>query len=257
MLCASHIISKQRYFLLLNTINNILNQTQPIDFYVSIYSIKSDLWFPDHEKLHIYQQTEPMSQFEHFNFLAERIDDPTHTFCLFCDDDDFSHPNRTLFYMSCEDFGQSVMFAHTGLLLIQDVDNVTSHSSERCKKMLHESKAECINGGEYFMYCVRLSQLILFCRVLKSHGYLKLNICDILFGSVLYHTEQKKLANKPPEWVYAYSSRPKERETEYQEYHKLVRDKELMNVLRKCFHIPETWKGKTTIYGEDDTEEYL
>jgi hypothetical protein len=258
MLCASHITSEQRYLLLLHTIENILNQTLSIDFYVSFYCSK-DFVFPKHPRLHMYRQKEPLSQFEHFYFLSSLIDDPDHTFCLFCDDDDFSHPQRVEFYVSCEDNGQDIIHVNHGLLLMNERSDITivKHTMEKCEEMRKMGRAVIVNGYEYFMYCVRASCLLSFCKIMKHLGYLHLNICDILFGSVLFYSKKSKIQKRPNMWLYAYSSVPKERESEYQRYHRLVRDLVLRDVLKKQFNIPDTWKGETNLYGDEDTEEYI
>ena len=256
VLCASHLTSPQRYFFLLSTIDQILNQNQPVDFYISIYTDSPRrLKFPEDPHLHLYYQQKPLSQFEHFYFLASLLEDPEHTFCIFCDDDDFSCSNRISIYSNTEDIGQQAMLVHKGLLLMHD-EKDTIHTFEKCQKMLLENKAEIVpDAREYFMYCVRASQLLLFCQIMRRFGYLHLNVCDILFGSILFFTESKKLSieMKNNKWIYAYSSRPKNREIEYQTYHNLIKDQILLHTLRQSFHLPDTWKGKTFIYGEYDT----
>lgn len=254
VLCASHLISQQRYLFLLYTIDNILKQSEPIDFYISIYTtslLKLD--FPIHPRLHIYYQNKPLSQFEHFYFLAKLIENPKDTFCLFCDDDDFSHYKRIYTYIHAIDIGQQAMLVRKGLLLMYDHEHLTKHTFEKCEEMRLNEKAEIVDGLEYFMYCVRTTQLLLFCQIMEQYGYLNLNICDILFGSVLFFSKQKKLnLTMKNDWIYAYSSRPKNREIEYQTYRQLINNKSLLSTLRKTFYIPDIWKGQTYVYGEED-----
>lgn len=258
VLCASHLVSPQRYFFLLNTIDTILTQSQPVDFYISLYTNSPNkLIFPQHPRLHIYYQVNPLSQFEHFYFLAKMINDPEHTFCIFCDDDDFSPSNRVALYSHTQDIGQQAMLVRDGVLLMHD-EEFTIHTLETCQKMLLDHKAEVVDGVEYFMYCVRTTQLLLFCEIMNQHGYLHLNICDILFGSILFFSNIKKLNltmknNKNNNWIYAYSSRPKDRENEYQTYSNLIKDESLLHDLRCAFHITNMkWKGQTFVYGEED-----
>lgn len=257
VLCASHVISPQRYLFLLNTIEQILHQTEPVDFYVSIYTNSPfPLNFPVHPRLHLYYQDRPLSQFEHFYFLAKLIDDPEHTFCLFCDDDDFSHRQRIATYLRANDVGQQSMLVRNGVLLMHDNDDKddNTHTFEKCEEKRRKGDAEIVNGVEYFMYGVRAAQLLLFCQIVYRYGYLHLHICDLLFGSVLFFSQQKKLnlIMKNEKWVYAYSSRPKDRENEYQTYHHVIKNQSLLSTLRHTFSLPGEWQGKTLVYGEDD-----
>jgi hypothetical protein len=242
----------------LYTIDNILKQSEPIDFYISIYTNSPyPLDFPIHPSLHIYYQDKPLSQFEHFYFLAKLIEDPEDMFCLFCDDDDFSHYKRIYVYLNTNDIGQQAMLLRKGLLLMQDHEHLTKHTFEKCEEMRRNGNAEIVDGLEYFMYCVRATQLLLFCQIMYEYDCLNLNICDILFGSVLFFSKQKKLnlTMKNEGWMYAYSSRPKNREIEYQTYSQLIKNNLLLSTLRKKFYIPDEWKGKTFLYGDEEINE--
>lgn len=246
--CASHITTEQRYKLLLGTLKSINEQTYKIPFHLSVYATNPICIPGSDEFINVHIQPKPLSQFEHFCYLVNTtIQDLEKTFCIFCDDDDFSHPRRFLFYATGVDQGQMSLLACDSVLLINEDRNTL----EQCERLLEEKGAEIINGHEYFMFCVRASVLKQFCEILRKYKCLNSPYCDILFNAVLFH------ANKlwrTSHWLYAYSVRPgRDRDKEIEDYKTLLNIPGLLDELEKTFKI-EKWtheiRGFTDIYGD-------
>ena len=219
-LCASHISTPERALLLKAHIQSIMEQTHRVHMYVSISGVLPfDILSND--MLHVYIQDRPMSQFEHYHFLSKRVHDQD-VFCVFCDDDDFSHPERCRFYASCPDQGQNSLLASDAVLLLND--------------------NEVVDGHEYFMFSVRLSKLRRFCEILEDHECLRSPVCDLLLGMVLKQSTKLWRSCKPTKWLYAYNNKEKYREDEIVEYEKLLANSALINALEKEFNIE---KGKS------------
>lgn len=228
VLCASHVDSPERAQLLKRCVRSLTEQTHRIPIHVSVSGVDSI----DLEGANVYVRGQKkLSQFEHYDFLAGKIRNPDATFCLFTDDDDYSHPERCRFYASCEDRGQISMLALDGTMML--------------------SSQKIIDGREYFMFCVRASYLQNYCKALKNHGVLKSSVCDVLFGSLLMHSEHRSRSVKPCDWIYAYNDDPnKIREHETDEYERLIGDDGLMKTLESIFGIASWTRGKTCIYGD-------
>lgn len=247
VLCASHIDSLQRYVLLMNSLSSIFEQYHKVEIYLSVYS-SFDLWFPTNNLLHVFRQDKKTSQFNHFYFLSKQFsnDQLEQIFFIFMDDDDFSHPIRTLFYSSAEDKGQNSLLATNSLLLLEDSPDNCYHSVERCDKLLKQQHAKLLNGHEYFMYAVRGKVLHNFCKILDLYEVLNLKVCDVLFGSVLHNST--KLSRDANRWIYAYMTINKDRDREYETYTEMIKNERLLSSLRKEFNLTTDWNGQTSLY---------
>jgi len=228
VLCASHISVPERALLLKAQIQSIMEQTHKVPMYVSM-SGETQIPFKENEMLRIYKHDKQMSQFEHYAFLCSKIEDLENTFCVFCDDDDYSHPERCMFYASTPDMGQKSMLACDALLLMNE--NVV------------------VNGHEYYMFAVRAIELNKFCEVLWYFDVIKKPVCDLLFGSVLMNSNKLWRTAVPTKWLYAYNNTEKNREYEMDEYRKMIKNKDLMMCLEKIFAVENI--GATTVYGSD------
>lgn len=228
VLCASHIRNPERALLLRSHIQSIMEQTHKVHMYVSISgNLPFDILSND--TLHVYTHGQTMSQFEHYNFLSKIIKGQDDVFCVFCDDDDFSHPDRCRFYASCTDQGQIGLLASESLFLLND-NNV-------------------VDGHEYFMFSMRLSKLRRFCEILDDHKCLQSPVCDLLLGSVLIKSKTLSRTCKPTKWLYAYNNKDKYREDEIVEYDKLLANSSLIESLEKEFNIEKGKIGPTSVYG--------
>lgn len=228
VLCASHLDSPKRILFLKAQIKSIMEQTHKVPMYISISGYNfNDNEFKNNQLLHIYYHDVKKSQFEHYIFLSKYI--PDNTFCIFCDDDDYSHRERCKFYADSEDKGQNSLFVPDALLLI--------------------NTNEIVNGQEYFMYATRSKILKTFCNILLKYNCLKSPVCDLLFGSILACTLKLVRSAYPNSWLYAYNNQDKDRENEIFEYEKLLLNKPLINEIKTTFNIQILYP--TTVYGDD------
>lgn len=259
VLCASKIDSIQRLNLLSCMIQSLLKQTHPLPIWMSISNslgINLEACLPRNRDLHIHVHDSLLSQFEHYAYLFDLLStqiDITRTFAIFCDDDDYTHPHRNYFYLRANDDGQYALLATDALLFMEEESEVSYHTLKSCEKTLLDKTGQIMNGHEYFMFCVRISVVQSFCHIIRRFGLLDLGVCDILFGSLLYHSPKKQGCSLGENrWLYAYSSRPKTREEEYRTYHKMIKTPRLLDELERLFQI-ESWtkneRGYTDIYG--------
>jgi hypothetical protein len=239
VLCASHIDAPERALLLKAHIQSIAEQSHPVRMFVSVSGkLPIDLR-ADGEKLTVFAHgaERKLSQFEHYEHLVEQLAALMppgafeRTFCVFCDDDDYSHPSRCAFYAAAPDQGQHSMLATDAVLLLAD-DRV-------------------VNGHEYFMFALRAPKLRAFCGVLRARGLLGSPVCDILLGSLLVHSTKLWRPPQPAApWLYAYNNKLRDREPEIEAYRRMLLDDDLMRELEAEFGIREWTRGMTTIYGK-------
>lgn len=204
-----------------------------------------------------------MSQFQHLEFLVHHVPNPERTFCLFTDDDDFSHPSRTAFYAYCGDRGQRCMLA-CDALLVMDGDPA-AHTLQCCEQQLSAGKARIVDGREYFMFCVRAQELARFCGIMRSFGAITSPVCDLLFNSVMMHTDKglwrsarRSQGSQGSQWLYAYNNRPSSDRASsrhgYDDYQRLLETPGLLATLVREFEIKQ-WTnnqpGYTGVFGDD------
>lgn len=263
-LCASHIDNPERLSLLKCSIDSMLNQVTRVPIWISISTPweSLDLSYQNIPDFHLFFHSQKkMSQFEHFWFLVQQMESGVdgriaplnlgETFFMFFDDDDFSHPERTRFYLSANDQGQNSLLATDGILMMYEPANTTHHSLETC----HGEPST--NGHEYFMYCVRGSMFRQFCEILIQFGLISNPICDVLLASVLFSTKFLSRSCRPVEWIYAYSIRDeakKNRAREMNEYMKLIQVPGLLDRLEKEFDVKwyQGLRGYISIYGNEE-----
>lgn len=260
-LVASHISSPARADLLARQIYTVLRQSHATEVHVSVSgplapgSLQTLPAYDETDRLHVHAHGPEtrLSQFEHYDYLCNYLlaRDPQaaeRTFCVFCDDDDVTHPERSLFYASCPDLSQHAMLARDAMLL--------------------RSSGKTVDGHEYFMFALRLGKLAAFCDLLRAgpgpgpaspdsssgsgSGYLRSPVCDVLLGSAMFHG--RKLHRRSATWLYAYDdTRPgKDSEAELLEYRRLVSDEKLMRGVEVEFDITawsENMRGWTAVYG--------
>ena len=260
-LCASHIDSPQRLQLLKCSIDSMLNQKERVPIWISISTPADslDIYYEDIPDFHIFIHTNTKkSQFEHFWYLIQQIEglgggpeNLDETFYIFFDDDDYSHPERTRFYMSGVDTGQNSLLATDALLMMYEPADTTHHSLESC------SGEPSVNGHEYFMYCVRAPILRRFCQIILEFGLIGSPICDILLISVLFSTRYMNRSCRPLPWIYAYSIRDeiqKNRTLEMSQYMNMIQIPGLLDRLEREFQIEwyQGYRGYVSIYGHED-----
>lgn len=256
--CASHIKNQQQLELLKCTIESILNQSTKVSMWISISTRMSSLDIPyiDEPFVHIFPHYQKrLSQFEHFMFLVNQLEqngfELNKTFCIFCDDDDYSHPYRVEFYSNSKDKGQHSLLAKDAILLLE---NSQYENTQICKLIDNLEEKEGINGHEYFMFCVRASILKRFCEILIQYKCIRSPICDILLSSVLINSNTLSRSCRPLSWLYVYNTHPeKNRNYEIELYQTLIKIPGLLPTLEKEFNIKwyNNLPGYVSIYGND------
>ena len=143
-------------------------------------------------------QNDKRSQFEHYSFLAETISsyDIENTWCIFTDDDDFSHPSRTsVFNDHLHNVDQcNIDVVYDTCVLTQFEDLNGTITSVRSSKSL-----------EYVTIACKLRVLRDFLS--KAKGNLCKAGCDMVFSAYTscktsyqsFHSDQ---------WLYEYTVRP-------------------------------------------------
>ena len=267
--CASHISLESRIPLLKNAIESVLNQLHKTCLFVSISYNKIELesqletmiaqQCATNEYIKVYlHPKKQLSQFEHYNFLIERIDPLFYnrTWVMFMDDDDFSHNLRTTWYhIYKKNKDQSCKSIINPYIVIFKNDHNKLPTYSECSNALQTGRSNVISSREYVAYCVRLNLLHGFTMILKKHKVLNTPLCDVVFGSVLYNITNEYHWTEMALWAYAYnqhSSTDRMTKKYGLQYYKRTYSKTLFKDLATTFKITK-WivrPGYTSIWGD-------
>ena len=158
----------------------------------------------------IFIQQTTMSQFEHYKFLCEQIDQViiNRTWCLFTDDDDYLSPIRTKIYLRLlkKKPASEVCVCHRSILHASWSDfRMTKEQLDRYL-IIGKNNAHVVSiANEYVCYCVQLSLLKRFCNFMSIKGKLNTKMCDVVLGSMLYVLCKTGTSGDDSEWGYAYN----------------------------------------------------
>lgn len=209
-LCASHINCKERLHSIQVMINSLLDQIEPINIFISISceaEFKNDvenivnLYESKHDILKFQFHSQKQSQFEHYKSLCDTYFNEKDTWCLFCDDDDFCHPQRNSFYKTeinkiCNSMlYQSIYFTCSELQhydvndqgkdynILESIDS--QYNLSKITSLLDKNEAKITDGGQdYFMFCCRCSVLDFFFKAIDNDIIKDLG-CDLVFRNLL------------------------------------------------------------------------
>jgi hypothetical protein len=177
-LCASHINSERRVGRLRIMLESWSKQTQQVPMYLSI-SFASDVL----KKLALAILKErprtavdlvvlcnktPKSQFQHYQQLAARVSQEQHTsvkmWCIFTDDDDESHPERTASYVyALSREVQAGTLAAASCVFEEEQAATQAQYAAAFAKTKQADTSKLGRDREYFHYCVRVCTLVDFC----------------------------------------------------------------------------------------------
>lgn len=190
---ASHISNLDRIPYLLECLNSLISQRTPINIYLSISFANEDIKektlnslynntdFVVPEYLNIRVREKKTPQMRHYFLLYQEIVQ-THTWIMFCDDDDTYIPDRTAVIIEAISNAEK-SFIYTPELHLAGLYENTSTNSHNIKR------------HEYWCYCVQVSLMgYFFEHVEPVQGVLEDRCCDVLFGEYL--------RRKAPNWVY-------------------------------------------------------
>ncbi len=194
-LCASHVTSPRRCRLLRSMIESVVAQTAPLPFVASVSFAEEcetcvrqlKRRYAGDALVRLHLQPARRSQFQHYELLCDHVRRAYggEVWCMFCDDDDFCHPDRCRAYLDA----------------LKETDG--TDLSVHCGRILEtrESFATEEVSTEYFTFCTRLTALERFCAALDdaSIGHAG---CDLLFSSVMWPLT--RVTPKLPHWIYAY-----------------------------------------------------
>lgn len=216
-LCASHINGKQRLDHINNMIKSSVAQTIIAPLYISISCIgfwKQELdkiinQYKNNNYVKIFYQKEARTQFEHYKYLSDQIDDilGNHVWCLFVDDDDYLHPMRNASYL------KQIINAKTDDICVQNGSLCVSSWKDLHinRKMLNsylptgKNSTFVLSSNEYVTYGVRLIAFKKFCRLLQTWDKIKTFQCDVVLVAVLRNVCRLKVERGLCEWLYAYN----------------------------------------------------
>jgi hypothetical protein len=201
-LCASHIDTKYRLDALKRSLRSIIDQPTQVIISTS-YNNDMETLINDIEEefktvKFVLHPSKNLSQFQHYNVLRHYID--TQTWCMFFDDDDFSHPNRVntyIEYIVIHNKNPSVYMANAQ-------NNIYNHPQawEMDFKQI-DSQGTINNGGqEYYMFAVRNEILHFFCDNC-SDKILEWCECDLIFRSFLRCLPCSIITHSS--WLYAHT----------------------------------------------------
>lgn len=242
-LCASHINCKERLHSIKVMINSLLDQIDPVNIFISIScedEFKNDVeniinsYESKHDILKFQFHSQKQSQFEHYKSLCDMFKhNNKDTWCLFCDDDDFCHPQRNSFYkteinkiianknnisMSYPIY-QSIYFTcselqhyddnmptHESSNILEPTDS--QHNLSKITSLLDKNEAKINDGGQdYFMFCCRCSVLDFFFEIVNNDIIKDLG-CDLVFRNLLRCLPCKKIEKDiicNNYWLYAHT----------------------------------------------------
>lgn len=204
-LCASHISCKKRIDTLCRQLDSVLAQTIYIPFFLSISAI-SELYTEVRDRLekyttdiHIHFRPDKLSQFEHYALLVEFLNKDA--WYIFCDDDDFCHPDRVKWYYENIELynAYDTIFPVNGTMSVykdgsldMTLDDLFEHESKFPETISH-------TAFEYWMFATRADIFKQFFELNKNN--IKNKFCDICFRNFLRKTNCKFI--KSDTWLYA------------------------------------------------------
>lgn len=259
-LCASHINCKERLHALQVMINSIKNQTFQISLYISIscddelkINIDNIINLYKNELIHFIFHEGKLSQFEHYFELCKYYDlNKNDIWCIFCDDDDFSHPLRSISYKNAINTTnlnhQSVYFHEYELQVDSDIYDLNesidaNYNLNSLNKKLNDTSAKITEGGQdYFMFASRINVLYFFFQIFKKNILLNTG-CDLIWRNLQRCLPCKIIKNTDSLWLYAHKrSIALSPSTLYVDYEKLS---QIWNIekLFICF----CWKSVNTL----------
>ena len=263
--CASHITCENRYGLLKSMIESVKLQIHQIPIYISTSSTPECehlikqlcMQYKHSQTIKIFSHETQLSQFEHYAFLCSQIPNIflNNTWCLFCDDDDYNHPSRSMHYRNLLLSTTYLKKCHSALfqstLMVHESPTTQNHTLSQLKNC---TKTRTVPGAEYVLHCTRLFTLNKFCNFMMRHGKLKSMMCDLVMGSLLFNLDFTW--GKSDHWLYAYSCRSTSDRVSSNHglvYYKKTYSKELFLDLEKEFDFK--WKGTpgfSYVFGNDD-----
>lgn len=154
-----------------------------------------------HTEVRAFIQHTQLSQFEHYAKLAQEIRAiPSLEWCMFFDDDDFSHPRRFNMYRSFTDAPYNNIVYFTGAQKSVCDSEAWGMSLETLNKVGDTSEG----GQEYFMFAVRMNILRFFCDNVGD-DILAMRECDLVFRSFLRCLPCLLVPNIEKQWLYAHT----------------------------------------------------
>ncbi len=211
--CASHIACATRCRLLRGMIASVVAQTVPTRFVASVsferdqaaavLALKRD--FQNDVDVEIVLQPRRLSQFQHLDYICRHAL-ARDAWCMFCDDDDFCHPDR------CRQYARALRSADETDLWVWCGPTLKVHGSiafqsvGACERALAAScrarpAASCAWIKVFWTFCVRASALRRFCAAVDD-AVLEDPTCDVLFRALMIDTCRVHVS--APHWLYAY-----------------------------------------------------
>lgn len=209
-MCATHIDSERRWLLLQRMIASVQAQTHAVRLYISAscaqerrHHLQELVRMADGQSLVVLAQDQHCSQFEHYQHIVRHLlPSLEDIWCLFTDDDDFSHPERAAVFhqaLATMDLRSTdyAIGSVRALLVLPDVGGVASAKDAAPGR----DGAALINGLEYVTYLTRATFLRRFCQT--CGGALRSPMCDVLLSSTLWQCCRTNIY--PDHWLYAYT----------------------------------------------------
>ena len=211
ILCASHIDSEERLMALCRSLDSVINARNPSEdtILMSISCVPNlqkhlESFVEQYKKDQIYilQQKEQLSQFQHYTELQKHLAKMPPSWCMFFDDDDYSHPTRFDMYrkhMQNKPDICSIYMAHAQ-------KSICHPSAWRMTLEKLDEMGDISDGGqEYYMFAVTTDTLHYFCSNVGS-DILAIPECDLLFRNYIRCLPcLLAYLNDCNTWLYAYT----------------------------------------------------
>ena len=203
-LSASHISCKKRLDTLCRQLDSIRAQTIYAPFFLSISTIP-ELYTEVRDRLekytdiNIHFRPDKLSQFEHYALLAEFIDEDA--WYIFCDDDDFCHPDRVKWYSENIELynGYDTIFPVDGTMSVYTEGSLEMTLDDFLEYERKFPETVSHTAFEYWMFSTRACIFKQFFEINKNN--IKNKFCDICFRNFLRTTNSKFI--KSDTWLYA------------------------------------------------------
>lgn len=213
ILCASHIDSERRCIAFQRSIESVKAAYDAEKDTVMISASCSrglepclhallDTYAIASASVRAYIQPTQLSQFQHYAQLAkEERDVPDDEWCMFFDDDDYSHPCRFNLYRAL-----TMMEAPYIVVYYAGAQKSVCDCGawEMPLETLNEVGFTSEGGQEYFMFAVRMKIIRFFCKNVGD-DILAMRECDLMFRSFLRCLPCMLKPNNEKRWLYAHT----------------------------------------------------
>lgn len=212
MLCASHIDGEERLLRFRKMLKSVAGQVVHVPLFISVSTIdnafKNDILLLAKKYIEFvfFVQDDKLSQFQHYNFLAQAAlsYNPETTWCMFTDDDDVSYCTRTAVFL------HHIANSSNNICVVKDTAVRTQYEIEGTI-----SDKGYDTSHEYITHACRLLVLQEFCKRASNEILTQVG-CDMIFNVWLMMQRINTFHNSHS--LYEYTIRPDANTCRFQAY---------------------------------------